>query len=417
MMLRRFSSLATAAVLLFVGCSLPLQGYFASVKALGMGGCGVAYPQDALAAAYNPAGMVWVGTRADLGAQMRYNDGHVVITDSTIDNNGTFSADRGRYFAAPDVGFNWMVFDSCDVAIGAVFYTKEFFKASYSEAFPLFGTTPLSMELWQGVLSPVFSIRFESFSFGISADFIGQRLKVRGMEAFDDPLFTTSPGNITNRKESFTGGITYTLGGLYKWTKCLSIGGMWQLHAKAKHFRKYRGLVSENGELQIPTRIVGGLYWRFAPSYGLAFDVEHISWNKVRWWHHNFPDTTDELTLNPFGSAKGPGFGWQDQTIFHVGTDIKLSQAVVFRLGYRYARSPMKKDEVLLNILHLDTVEQDITVGCTIDMCTAGEFSAYYSYGVQHAIKGPPIGGDFGAGSYTLVGQRHSAGLSMGWGW
>ena len=46
------------------------DGYFAhgyGVKSQGMGGVGIALPQDALAAAANPAGMGLIGNRVDFG--------------------------------------------------------------------------------------------------------------------------------------------------------------------------------------------------------------------------------------------------------------------------------------------------------------------------------------------------------------
>ncbi len=46
------------------------NGYFQhgyGLKAKGMAGVGIALPQDALAAATNPAGMVAVGSRIDFG--------------------------------------------------------------------------------------------------------------------------------------------------------------------------------------------------------------------------------------------------------------------------------------------------------------------------------------------------------------
>ena len=50
------------------------DGYFAhgyGVKSQGMGGVGIALPQDAIAAASNPAGMGLIGDRMDVG--MTYN--------------------------------------------------------------------------------------------------------------------------------------------------------------------------------------------------------------------------------------------------------------------------------------------------------------------------------------------------------
>jgi len=48
------------------------DGYFSSsygVKQMGQGGAGVAFPTDSLAAAINPAGMVIVVERFDLGVR------------------------------------------------------------------------------------------------------------------------------------------------------------------------------------------------------------------------------------------------------------------------------------------------------------------------------------------------------------
>ncbi len=62
-------ALAVAAAVAAPG-AFATNGYFLhgyGIKAQGMAGAGVAYSQDALAAATNPAGMVMVGNRWDLG--------------------------------------------------------------------------------------------------------------------------------------------------------------------------------------------------------------------------------------------------------------------------------------------------------------------------------------------------------------
>lgn len=404
-------------VLLSLCLLSPLQGYFASVKALGMGGCGVANPQDALAAAYNPAGMVWVGTRADLGAHGRYTGGRVTIEQSDLlDGNGSFLANRGTNFVTPSFGVNWMVCDCIDFSIGAVCYTKQFTKASYAEPLPTFGTSSLSMQFWQGVLSPVCAIRFEQFSLGISVDFISARLKAGGLQYFDNAIFSTNPGSVTNRKESSAGAITYTIGGLYKCTPTLSFAAMWQLQAKGGHFQKYSGLMPQNAQIQLPSRVAGGLYWKLSAHCGVALDVEHIGWNRVDFWHNCFSTSLSDLYANPFGAAAGPGFGWEDETIFHIGTDIQFSPAITFRAGYRYGRSPVKSRETYMNTLTLNIVEQEISVGVTVDLGYSGEISGYYSYGIEKNLQGSSLA-EFGGGVYSLSSQRQAAGISYGWGW
>ena len=60
---------ALAAALLIPSIAFATNGYFQigyGAKSVGMGGTGVANPQDALAGAVNPAGMAHVGKRFDL---------------------------------------------------------------------------------------------------------------------------------------------------------------------------------------------------------------------------------------------------------------------------------------------------------------------------------------------------------------
>jgi long-chain fatty acid transport protein len=69
-------SLAKLSSLLIVFLSIntnATNGYFQhgyGIKSQGMGGVGIALPQDALAAATNPAGMAFIGDRYDLGVNI-----------------------------------------------------------------------------------------------------------------------------------------------------------------------------------------------------------------------------------------------------------------------------------------------------------------------------------------------------------
>jgi len=61
---------ALIAIAAASGSAFATNGYFShgfGIKAKGMAGAGIALPQDAMAAATNPAGMVMVGDRLDLG--------------------------------------------------------------------------------------------------------------------------------------------------------------------------------------------------------------------------------------------------------------------------------------------------------------------------------------------------------------
>ena len=66
----RLIPLAAACI---AGPALATNGYFPhgyGIKAQGMGGVSAALAQDSLGGATNPAGMVWAGSRIDVGAEV-----------------------------------------------------------------------------------------------------------------------------------------------------------------------------------------------------------------------------------------------------------------------------------------------------------------------------------------------------------
>ncbi|MCW8854782.1 MAG: hypothetical protein OQK72_08790, partial [Gammaproteobacteria bacterium] len=71
------------------------NGYFAhgySTKEKGLAGAGVAHSQDAMAAANNPAGMVNVGNRLDVGAAIFNPNRSYTVSGSAAPPTGTSSA-------------------------------------------------------------------------------------------------------------------------------------------------------------------------------------------------------------------------------------------------------------------------------------------------------------------------------------
>jgi long-chain fatty acid transport protein len=66
------SAMAVIAVLLPLNRSSATNGYYSNGYSIindGMAGASIAYPQDTLALASNPAGLIDVGNRADLGIE------------------------------------------------------------------------------------------------------------------------------------------------------------------------------------------------------------------------------------------------------------------------------------------------------------------------------------------------------------
>src|SRR5512141_2739272 len=109
----RKTLLAVAAVgLLAPLASHATLGYFAhgfGLKAKGMGGVGIALPQDSLAPATNPAGNAWIGTRFDGELEWFRPIREAEITGNGAGRNGTYDASGRKDFLIPGVGYNRMM--------------------------------------------------------------------------------------------------------------------------------------------------------------------------------------------------------------------------------------------------------------------------------------------------------------------
>ena len=127
---------------LVLGMTVPLtafatNGYFAhgyGTKSKGLAGGGSALPQDAMAAATNPAGMVFVGERMDVGAAIfspsprSYDaaagspvpDGTPCPCPFTIGSGSAQSIDSDNdFFLIPHFAYNWMLNEksSADITV------------------------------------------------------------------------------------------------------------------------------------------------------------------------------------------------------------------------------------------------------------------------------------------------------------
>ena len=392
----------------------------ASIKAQGRGRATVAHAQDAMIGAYNPAGMVHVGTRSDAGLYWLGSDPVTTVSDSTLtDANDMFSGSRGNNFPSGEFGVNYMVCESCDFSLGLCVYTLDYWKASYSSPFPVFGTTPAKMEFWQGVASPMFALRFERFAIGMSFDFIGQRLSVNGLENFDNLTYSTEPGAVTNQNHEFASQFTFTVGGMWDITRCLTLGASYQPRSfEGSRFRSYRGLVPDGGRMRTPRRLTAGLWYHPNDCFSISADVDHRWWKDTRLFNNNFPELLSTIENERFGSSGSPGFGWDNQFAAHVGADWTPWCGFTLRIGYRYLQQQINRDQILMNTLLANTVDQWATAGFTWE-CGCYEISGFYSYGVKREQKGPPegINTSFGGGNYSTRNEHHAAGIGIGWGW
>ena len=97
---------AALTMIVLPSAAFATNGYFShgvGQKAKGMAGVGVAYPQDALVAGMNPAGMAFVGNRFDIGFEWFSPDrGSEIVenafADGTYDANDKLIAEDGNSY-------------------------------------------------------------------------------------------------------------------------------------------------------------------------------------------------------------------------------------------------------------------------------------------------------------------------------
>ena len=205
--------------------SSDVHAILASVKTTGMAATGIAYPQDAQAAAFNPAGMVDVGDRFDVGFETARDSRKLRVRGSPVPGaNGKFDANHhAKYISNADFGINKQV--GCNMSIGLVIYNRNYNKTKYKRALPLFGTSKVGMEYVHETISPTFAIKiFEKHNFGVSINWMIQRLWVQGLQNFDNAIFSAHPGHVTNHRYAYSQGCGFTLGYRCQVSDTFSIG-------------------------------------------------------------------------------------------------------------------------------------------------------------------------------------------------
>jgi len=389
------------------------DGYFATgygIKQLGQGGAGVAFPQDSLAAATNPAGMIFVGNRFDLGLTFFRPIRSGSITGSEAPVNGPYDASRHKNYFIPELGFNHLV--NSRLSIGASIFGNGGMNTSYTTAIPLLGSTRAGVDLEQLFVSPTVAFKAsEHQAFGVSLNLGWQRFSASGLQNFTQPGFSIDPNNLTNRGYDASYGAGFRVGWVGEFGKLFNLGATFQSRTYMQKFDKYRGLFAEQGGFDIPANVAGGVGLKLSQKLTVPFDVERIFYGQVK--------SIANLDSNQaqLGADNGPGFGWHGITAEKVGFDYKVSPSVTLRAGYNHSGLPFDSSQTFFNLLAPAIVQHHLTAGATFALRNGKEVNVAYQHAFEKTLDGvnsiPPA---FGGGEANLKMYQDSVGLSFGWG-
>jgi len=409
---------ATAlAVALAPGAAMATTGYFAhgyGIKAKATGGVGIALPQDALAAASNPAGIAWIGDRMDLGVDWFSPDRGASISGSfNPAANGTYDGNDTSSFLIPEFGYNKVINPSWTFGV-AVFGNGGMNTDYANNPFAKYGlgSGNAGVDLMQLFVAPTVAWKTGNHSFGVSLNLAYQRFKAEGIQGFS--AFSASGANVSNNGYDDSTGWGVRVGWVGQVSPTVTLGATYQSKTSMSKFDKYSGLFANQGEFDIPENYGLGIAVKATPALTLAADVEVINYNDIA----AVGNSVDCFFAGAcqLGGTNGPGFGWQNTTVYKIGVTYELSPRTTLRAGYVTLDQPIPASQTFFNILAPGVVEDHLTLGATWKMGASGELTLMYMHAFEKDVNGNgsiPI--TFGGGEANLRMSQDSLGVGYGW--
>ena len=366
-------------------------GYFMlgyGAKSMGMAGAVVSNPQDAIAAASNPAGMALVGERVDAGLRFFSPIREAQINTSAygdLANPVTFDVQdesRRNMFLIPNIGFTRAI--NNQLSWGFTIYGNGGLNSTYDrnifdQTFVVFGafgqggpaaaaqvpqgtTTPdavaagqlpaananvgtLGVDLAQSIQALSLAYRAnQAHTVGASLLVGVQRFSARGLGNFQ--CFTTSVANnpggnpscafgvadipspyLTNNNSDWSYGAGVRVGWIGEITPALTLGASAASKIYMTEFDDYKELFAEQGDLDIPANFALSATFKATPKLNLSFDFQRILYEGVNSISNPGP------VASPGGPFFPPGGG-------PLGADNGLGfgweDTNVYRIGFDY---------------------------------------------------------------------------------
>ncbi|HEY3411831.1 MAG TPA: outer membrane protein transport protein [Armatimonadota bacterium] len=389
-------ALAAAAVLAFPTCVHATHGYFAygyGTQAKGMGGAGVALPLDSVQAAVNPAGMVYLGNRFDVGAGLFSIRPQYKVTGNPSGAAHTFPlvpesvSGKRDFILAPNAGWNHMI--DPRGSVGVSIYTNgganTKYPASAGGGRGSFYAGPTGVKLKQLFIQPSYSRMIgEKASFGLGLPFAIQWFGADGLGSFAPFVADGVANHLTNMGTKASTGMGFKVGVQGEAAEGLTLAASYQSKISMKRYKDYEDLMAQRGKVDVPATGTIGLAYKCAPASVVAFDIQKIWYSKVPSLANPFANVYGFEAGDPtkgLGGENGIGLGWKDVTVFKLGYQAKTSEDMTWRAGISYGKEPIRASEVFFNLIAPGVNEMHYTVGATKTLKKGGEvsFSAMFA--------------------------------------
>lgn len=418
---RSLLAASVAATLIASGAAHATNGYFShgyGVKSMGMGGSGVALPNDsAMIIATNPAGITKTGTQINFDISW-FHPVRGYEFNNTMGGmpagNGSATSGSNNFFI-PEISASYAINDTNFVGIAV--YGNGGMNTDFSGSndgnylgFPgipatgPYGDGPAGVNLKQMFVAPTYAHAFMDgkLSVGVSALFARQTIQVKGLgnfngtgpvaQAFGMPSFTQDPTHFTSNEVSHSTGWGGKIGVMYQPIDQVSLGASYQSKISMSRFNEYTGMFAEGGKFDIPsTWTVGGAF-NVAPAWTLTADYQRINYEGVKAISNPsnqalfacmMGDTTQCL-----GGSNGAGFGWSNVNVIKLGVQWQASPALQLRAGFNHGTNPVSSSDALFNTIAPGVVKNHFTAGFTYAIDKHQEISGAFMYAPTVTVSG-----------------------------
>jgi long-chain fatty acid transport protein len=383
--------------------ALATNGYFAhgyGARNKAMAGAGTALVQDAIAAAaVNPAGLTHVDSRFDFELELFSPQREYSVHGAGTFQPGAFPLQPGtqqsesNFFPVGSLGWSHKLDDQ--QSIGLAMYGNGGMNTDWRQVDNkspyCFGRSGVfcggrtGIDMAQAFIVGSYAHSFANgrYSLGIAPIFAAQTFKARGLGAFAG--FSSDASSLSDRGRDYAFGAGFRVGGEAELVDGVRLGASYKSRIYMSEFQRYQGLFAQQGGFDIPDSFNVGLSWAIDDAWTTAFDVEHIRYSEIKSVGTPFSPLFQGVAL---GTGNGPGFGWNDMTIYKFGTQWRQSDRWTWRGGVSYGQQPIEGTEVLFNILAPGVQEWHLTGGFTHNLSKEDEISFAFMYSPQKTISG-----------------------------
>jgi long-chain fatty acid transport protein len=405
--------LVALSILVVSVASLPAaatNGYFAAgygVKAEGEAGAGIAFPQDSLTIATNPAGLTAVADGFDLGL-----DVFAPRRKSTLVQGGSeqsFDGDGTKTFYIPALGYSRHL--SPRLAIGIALFGNGGLQTDYaSNPFARFGASGRAgVDLQQAFLSPALAYELApGQSLGAAVNLGYQKFHATGVGLFSG--FSSAPGAVSDNGYDSATGAGVRIGWLGHFGPHVALGATWQSKTSFGKFHKYAGLFADQGGFDAPSTYGVGIALSPTDKWTVALDWQRIEYSKVATVGNSVASLFAGV---PLGASDGPGFGWRDVSVVKVGISYAASERWTVRGGISSNRQPIPGSQTFFNVLAPGVVETHVTAGLSWRPSKSNELNLSALYAPRKTVNGAgSIPQAFGGGEANVSLQESAIGIS-----